>query len=123
MQRAKPRRPRLLLHELHRLPPPPAPALPPKQIQLINERTPPQPLQAVSKAQHDVPDCPTAIQDEPHAPEIRIAQQSDQRHVSLLLLEAVAVENVILPHKSQQSASIGLRRQPKLRFAFLFSLT
>src|ERR1700693_3866442 len=123
MQRAKPRRPRFLLHELHRLPTPAAPAILLQQIQLINERIPPQPLQAVSKAQHDVPDCPTAIQDEPRAPEIRIAQQSDQRHVSLLLLEAVAVENVILPHKSQQSPSTALCRQPKLRFAVHFSLT
>src|ERR1035437_7677946 len=115
MKRANPRQPCRLLHKFHRPAPPAAPAILLPQIELVDERIPPQPLQTVPKAQHDVPHSPAAIHNQPRAAEIRIAQQRHQRHVRFLLLEAVAVEHVILPHESQQRARIRLDRQTKLR--------
>src|ERR1035437_117048 len=90
--------------------PPPHP-----QIEPVRQPPPPPPPQTVPKAQPGVPHSPAAIQNQPRAAEIRIAQQRHQRHVRFLLLEAVAVEHVILPHESQQRARIRLDRQTKLR--------
>src|ERR1039457_2788795 len=46
---------------------------PPPQIDPVAERTPPQPLQTVPKAQHDVAYGRGTIQNQPRASEIRIA--------------------------------------------------
>src|ERR1035437_10264899 len=115
MEGADSHRSRFPLHKFHRRATPSPPAIFLQQIELVNERIPVQPLQAVSKAQYDVPDSADSIQNQPRTAKIRIAQQRHQGHVRLFLIEAMPVEGVILPHKSQKGGGVRLHRQTELR--------
>src|SRR6201988_5201167 len=114
MQRANSCCSRPVFHEFHRLPSPPSPAILFAQIELVDERVPPQPLQAIAKAQNDVADCNVAIQNQPGTPKTRIAKQCGDRRLCLLTIEAMPVERVVRPHEFEKNLDVGFRCQTKL---------